>query len=188
MLTKEDILETKLFVFDNYQQIKHKYLCKTCKVTYIWLNSHRAAKSNGNCQRCAAFLRKKKKGLFLNNQKLCRICKRYLDFNKFSIKHTQNGQLNSGCTKCNNLIKYKITSIEYEQLVIAQNNKCSICDKPEISIDKTNGKLRDLSVDHNHETGKIRGLLCTGCNIGIGLFKENSQILKKAIEYLKIHN
>ena len=54
---------------------------------------------------------------------------------------------------------------------------CDICGKEE-----SNGF--DLAVDHNHKTGKIRGLLCRKCNTGIGLFQDSTELLAKAIEYL----
>lgn len=59
------------------------------------------------------------------------------------------------------------------------DNRCEICGKTE----KDNGKR--LAVDHNHETGMIRGMLCNNCNLGIGYLKDNIDLLKSAIKYLK---
>lgn len=71
---------------------------------------------------------------------------------------------------------YGITLEDYNNMLASQNNRCLIC-----------GDIRyKLHVDHNHETGKVRGLLCNSCNTGIGLLKENENILLSAIEYLKI--
>jgi len=47
--------------------------------------------------------------------------------------------------------------------------------------------LKNIHVDHNHTTGIVRGILCSKCNQGIGLFMENKNILKSAIEYLEKH-
>ena len=74
--------------------------------------------------------------------------------------------------------RYGITREIYNNLLLKQNNKCKICNKE-------NFKTRTLDVDHCHKTGRIRGLLCTSCNTGIGLFKENIQLLETAIQYLK---
>jgi hypothetical protein len=75
---------------------------------------------------------------------------------------------------------YGISEVEYTEMYEQQNGVCSICGRPE------QGK-RLLSVDHNHETGKVRALLCNGCNSGLGMFEENIKYLSKAIEYLKRH-
>ncbi len=73
---------------------------------------------------------------------------------------------------------FKITLAEYEQMLEQQNNGCAICGHK----CKTYG---NLSVDHCHKTGKIRGLLCTNCNRAIGLFSDNVDFLKNAIRYLQ---
>ena len=72
--------------------------------------------------------------------------------------------------------KYGITLEEYDSMVKKQENKCLICGSDNGSI--------ELSVDHNHLTGGIRGLLCTSCNVGIGCFKDSPELLQKAISYL----
>jgi len=81
---------------------------------------------------------------------------------------------------------YGMTADEYEEMYDKQKGICSICGYPETIQDK-NGKARKLAVDHCHTTGKIRGLLCTNCNKGLGHFKDSIDILKKAVEYLKHH-
>ena len=65
---------------------------------------------------------------------------------------------------------------EYEQLHTLQNGKCKICDSPSLK--------RKLAVDHCHDTGNIRGLLCENCNRGLGVFNDNVSTLTKAIQYL----
>lgn len=80
--------------------------------------------------------------------------------------------------------KYNLTIDEYNKLLTLQDNKCLICNKIETNKDKS-GKIKNLAVDHCHKTGKIRGLLCCSCNLGLGYFKEETESLKNAIEYLK---
>ena len=75
---------------------------------------------------------------------------------------------------------YGITLKDYNFLLEKQNEKCKICNS-ECSTGKS------LAVDHNHETGKIRGLLCKNCNTSIGLLKENISVLENAIIYLSFH-
>jgi len=72
--------------------------------------------------------------------------------------------------------RYGLTLEEYETMEKNQNGCCAICKTP---FEK-NGEI-----DHNHTSGKIRGLLCHHCNIALGSFKDNPEILKNAIRYLE---
>lgn len=73
---------------------------------------------------------------------------------------------------------FGITIEQYEALSETQNGLCAICKNVCAS-----GK--QLAVDHNHTTGKVRGLLCRRCNQGIGLFEDEPALLQGAAEYLK---
>lgn len=80
----------------------------------------------------------------------------------------------------NNLKKRKVTLEQYNEAFLQQNGVCAICGLPE-------EQDRNLSADHNHSTGKFRGLLCNRCNPALGAFKDNSELLYKAIAYLRQH-
>ena len=69
----------------------------------------------------------------------------------------------------------QITHDEYVEMYARLQGKCQICGV----------KLSSLCVDHDHKTGKIRGLLCRPCNIGVSALGESEQVMSKAIEYLK---
>jgi hypothetical protein len=73
--------------------------------------------------------------------------------------------------------KYGISNNDYKQLQDSQENKCAICNR------KQNNKR--LAVDHNHKTGKVRGLLCEKCNRALGMFCDDIYLLEKAATYLK---
>lgn len=73
-----------------------------------------------------------------------------------------------------------ITRQEYEALLSLQNGRCAIC-----GGEQNSGKTY-LSVDHNHDTGRIRGLLCVTCNSGLGMFRDDPVLLASAIQYLSI--
>ena len=81
--------------------------------------------------------------------------------------------------------KYGIGISEYEQMHIDQGGVCAICGKPETAADRRTKVTRKLSVDHCHNEGHVRGLLCGKCNPGIGLFMHDEGLLMKAIEYLQ---
>ncbi len=69
---------------------------------------------------------------------------------------------------------YGITLAEYNQMVEDQKSECLICHK----------KFEKLVVDHDHSTGKVRGLLCLRCNLALGQFSDDVSLLRGAIEYL----
>ena len=75
--------------------------------------------------------------------------------------------------------KYGISLAQYDEMLTKQGCRCSICNSPD---SKRQGQR--LMVDHCHETGKVRGLLCNPCNAAIGLLGDNISTLQKAINYL----
>ena len=79
--------------------------------------------------------------------------------------------------------QYNITPQEYETKLASQDYKCAICGK-DASDNKRGGKLDPLHIDHCHKTKQIRGLLCHTCNSGLGHFKDNTEFLLKAVDYL----
>ena len=80
-----------------------------------------------------------------------------------------------------NLIKnFGITKQKYDEMLEAQGGTCFLCNN-------LNGG-RSLSLDHCHDTGKVRGLLCHTCNVGLGHFMEDIPLLRRAIEYLERAN
>jgi gas vesicle protein len=80
---------------------------------------------------------------------------------------------------------FGIDYIQYMEMLDKQNGVCAICGNPEVVIEKRTGKIKALAVDHDHNTGKIRGLLCYCCNKGIGYLKDNKEIIKNAYVYLE---
>lgn len=71
-------------------------------------------------------------------------------------------------------------------MIEEQDNKCAICGQEETA--KNNGiDVNKLAVDHDHVTGRVRGLLCKACNNGLGHFQDDPELLEAAIRYLKEH-
>ncbi len=79
--------------------------------------------------------------------------------------------------------KYGVNSVVIQKLFNKQNNVCAICE--EVGFKMNEHVKSPLNVDHCHETGTVRGLLCHNCNRALGLFKDNIDVLQKAINYLK---
>jgi len=107
----------------------------------------------------------------------------------YSVKNTNNTNKEytasyKECNTCRHLrSKYGITSPERDKLIADQDGCCAICNLP-VELD---GKATKQSavVDHDHFTGKIRGILCGQCNKGLGIFGDTLSGLNKAVKYLE---
>lgn len=115
------------------------------------------------------------------NEKLCTVCKELLHKSKFAFSRTNNSGLQSKCRMCAKsatlFFLYGVSLQEYATMSALQNHKCAICDTKE--------KTKHLAVDHCHATGRVRGLLCTNCNQGLGHMKDSIILLQKLINYLE---
>lgn len=124
---------------------------------------------------------------FFSNGRLCKKCNTDKRFTA-----------TSSCVKCKEIYyktkrkknerkysvtKYGITLDQYNEMLKAQNCVCAICEQPEKSLNGKGTGLKPLAIDHCHETGKVRKLLCSRCNIGIGSLKHSPDLLRKAALY-----
>jgi hypothetical protein len=119
----------------------------------------------------------------ISETEFCRTCKVQKSSDQFHLDSRNASGLNRICKSCRSehrKARY-LKDEEYDKLLVIQNNSCAICGI-HISELKTN-----LVVDHDYETLKVRGLLCNNCNVGLGLFRDNQEILAMAIEYLIKH-
>lgn len=96
------------------------------------------------------------------------------DMKKWKLKNPEKYQL--GVLRRSLKTRYGITLEQYNGMIEKQHNLCAICNK--------NNKKQRLSVDHDHQTGKVRGLLCNHCNNILGLWNDDIKILQSAINYL----
>lgn len=132
-------------------------------------------------------------------RKRCKQCEQVKDYSKFyNHPNTSDGK-QQHCISCSAAMKkelkvtdpkkykrdqknrylkhrYGITIDKYDDMYEQQNGKCAICR----TEDKGN-----FAVDHCHKSGKVRGLLCRKCNLGIGQLKDDIEILNNAITYLQ---
>lgn len=122
--------------------------------------------------------------------KLCSKCKQWLPHNNFSVcEQAKLSKRRATCKKCvkdaysraSTFRKHGIEKSDFLKMANEQGFKCSICG----SISSGNKRTEHLCIDHDHETGTIRGLLCMQCNTGLGNFKDSPELLLKAVEYLK---
>lgn len=131
--------------------------------------------------------------------KICTKCKKEKPLTDFPKRYPYKGGLNSHCKQCHNeyqntpakkkvarnkrlLRTYNMTIEDYDQMLDEQEGVCAICGEHETR--RLHGVIARLSVDHDHKTGKVRGLLCTNCNVGLG-YLDNKIWLNGAKYYLK---
>ena len=84
---------------------------------------------------------------------------------------------------CKMRTQFGISVEDYDRVLAEQGGVCAICRKPETV--KVNGKITRLAVDHNHDTDRVRGLLCNACNRLLAAAKERETTLERAIQYLQ---
>jgi hypothetical protein len=130
----------------------------------------------------------------------CKQTKKLSEFRKNGIKHTycrlcqneynqewykKNRERGKIWRKNGHLRRsYGITLNDYNVLLEAQNNVCAICFGTFSGTNQHGAKK--LAVDHCHDTGIVRGLLCENCNRGIGMFKHKQNLLESALKYIKL--
>jgi len=113
-----------------------------------------------------------------NRHPYCKQCR-----NSFESTQRQKGKRRENRAKrCPKLQKkymlksrYNLEMEEYNRLLISQKNLCAICLKD----------MQDPCVDHNHDTGEVRGLLCRTCNFGLGAFYDDADLILKALGYIE---
>lgn len=122
------------------------------------------------CTVCGAtFMHRERQGV--NRRKLCgaKECRR-----EHARRHAR-GKLLSDV--------YRITEDEYQRMFEEQDGKCAVCRTDDPKLPMGRGSKR-LCIDHDHATGKVRGLLCSPCNTGLGHFGDNTETMAAAIRYL----
>ncbi len=115
----------------------------------------------------------------------------YVSRNREKVRENKRryGQENKERLKDLRLQKeFGISLEQYNKILLDQNNVCAICGNPETKRDKKYNTLKSLAVDHNHSSGIVRGLLCSGCNLAIGSIKENIESAKNLVVYLEKWN
>jgi hypothetical protein len=154
-----DAVEKLQYIPNELPTMKMCISCKVAKPFEDFYNGYKAVKQRDTTNRKYPHSR-------------CKEC----DHAKNKIYHKEN---RSKVTKRHMIShrrkRYGIDEEQYKNMVLSQNNICAICN---------NTSNKTLHVDHDHVTGKVRGLLCYSCNTGIGLLKEDINTLTRAIEYL----
>ncbi len=79
-----------------------------------------------------------------------------------------------------------LTLEEFDAMKVLQDDVCAICKRPE-TFRTSSGDVREMAIDHCHQTGAVRGLLCSACNRGIGMLGDDWERVQSAADYLRSH-
>ena len=119
---------------------------------------------------------------------ICRSCQSELVIkardknpNFYSERYNKRVKRSPDYMKIRRIERYGITVDDYENLLVSQNYCCAICGTHVSKLPKR------LHIDHDHETGVVRGLLCFKCNYGLGMFNDSINKIQSLIKYLKNH-
>jgi len=142
------------------------------RINQIWINNDLSKKACNSCKAVKDLIEfpKTKSKHLDGTQGICKKCK--------AKWMQQDRKRNPDRYRNHDYKKYGIDLNFYNYLAEKQNYLCAICGKPETK------KNKFLHVDHCHTSNKVRGLLCESCNLGVGLFLDNTKILSNAINYL----
>jgi hypothetical protein len=147
--------------------------------------------------------------------KTCTVCKEEKSLQSFYKSNREKDGYGYRCKSCDNLarktsrnrnipkkenptwlgykrrwlmFKYNMAYMEYENILESQGNSCAICGTINPAGEGVaNDRLVSFAVDHDHETGKVRGLLCNLCNRALGFLQDKVSVLESATRYLKRH-
>jgi rubredoxin len=147
---------------------KYRSRCRECE-TQINKNNPRIQKNRKAYNIRNADKIKERKKRYLSNADNLEKARLYSREYQKKFPHKQRERL---------FKKYGITAQQYDELLLSQNGCCAICGT------KKNGRKKNFVIDHCHNSQRVRGLLCTQCNAGLGNYKDSPDLLEKAKQYL----
>lgn len=151
--------------------------------TFVYTHHLRCRKmSDSHKAKVAAANRQRWDDELIPGHKKCPVCQLIRPRHDFPKR--SSGGSSSRCFDCQAVSKYGISSVEFNKILASQGGVCAICESNILFFSRNKDAFNKLCVDHDHETGEIRGLLCLRCNVGLGVFRDSSSLLVRAAEYL----
>lgn len=81
-----------------------------------------------------------------------------------------------------------ISEADYNEMLVLQGDRCAICRKRMVHFATNENRPRMACIDHDHETGEVRGIICNRCNVALGGFRDSAVLLRAAVRYLEKHS
>lgn len=150
----------------HYEENRERILAQM--KTYRESNKEKVATAKAKCyyESKEEYSQKRKEYYASNKEKICANVKKYREANSESIKERNRKK------------KYGIEEGTFDKMILEQDNKCLVCGN-EL------GKGKAIAIDHCHTSGDVMGILCSRCNLMLGMVEDNVEILNSAIEYLR---
>lgn len=150
------------------------FVCPVCSCTDV--------NSRGACRRCANAEAARRYHAMSPEERRVKNRRQYLARKEAIYAQTkqwaeQNPEKRREVSERSRLKKYGLTVDQYQSLVSSQDGVCAVCKEPLTGV---------AHIDHDHATGRIRGVLCRNCNVGLGHFKDDSNLLRAAAHYVEI--
>ena len=166
--------------------------CDGCKASQICISCNQPGTTRGTGSKCQTCYRKVRScgqcGVeFRGLKSLCNQC-RYENTREQRRENwerwaAENPSYRHKRGEAHMIAKYGINADDYQRMHDEQNGLCAICNRPETALGRF-GKMKRLSVDHDHATGRVRALLCARCNPALGLFDDDVERVRAAADYL----
>lgn len=168
---------------------------RCCRMCHQWkpiaefhASQHAPGGYDYRCKPCARhqtkIWREKRKRAYIpppaETTKLCGSCRVVKSALEFDVDRRTTSGLYAWCKTCSRVRKYKLNLYkdDYREMYEAQQGLCLICGTAQPPPEP-------LNIDHDHETGVVRGLLCHLCNVGLGAFRDRPDLLESAANYLR---
>lgn len=157
--------------FETRRSVKvERRVCATCKVekeaSEFQNCIYCTGGINGRCKEC---LNKYRKKYYMDKEEYKKTKKKQYKHKPGTREYMMEVRL---------MRDFRMTIDEYNELFVKQEGRCAICGKHQSEMNKA------IHVDHDHVTGEIRGLLCDKCNFGLGMFKDDPELMIKAANYI----
>jgi hypothetical protein len=158
-VTNRGILTERRTIFGRRLYMKGKW-CRFCKDLYPSGSNHWILRKKKRSGELDLYCAKADSDQRDRRRKACKMYQKRAEFKDQHKRYTLRS-------------RYDLSHEEFERMFSDQGGRCKICRRE-----------ARLCVDHCHESGKVRGLLCSGCNRGLGFFRDDSKALSNAVQYL----
>lgn len=161
---------TEILCSTCYQQVRNKRMVGIC----VDCGQRRRIPSSGRCGYCDQ-----------KQRRLAAPVEQCVQCSRMSPRYVKGFCRSCYTNNVKRAAKYRLRAENYSEMIRVQGNKCAICLDPFWQPSKDQKRVMIPHVDHDHDTGHVRALLCYKCNVGLGSFRDSPMLLRLAAAYLE---